>query len=109
MDAQRDIIAIDDVVAIIRLILDTQTTDQCYNVASGVSVPIEKLIDHLEARLNTHVLRKRIQRGDDYQVNIDKLKRDIDLSPFDFPSDYYKTVIDRYYFRRMEKTFADVV
>src|SRR5688572_29446142 len=72
--AHRDLIDIDDVVALTDGLLASGAERETFNIASGYAVPIEEIVAYLEARLGTFVLRNYVSRGDRYRVCIDKLK-----------------------------------
>jgi NDP-hexose 4-ketoreductase len=96
--AMRDIIDVHDVTALTGLLLAAGVTNQIVNVASGASVSVDSLVDHLCTRLG-RVAQRIYVAGDDVQrVCIDKLRGLVgDLSSFGFDGDYFRRVIDRYY------------
>jgi NDP-hexose 4-ketoreductase len=96
--AMRDIIDVHDFTTLTGLLLAAGVTNQIVNVASGASVSVESLVDHLCVRLG-RAARRIYVAGDDVQrVCIDKLRRLVgDLTSFGFDGDYFRRVIDRYY------------
>jgi NDP-hexose 4-ketoreductase len=95
--AHRDLIDIDDAVALIDALLDTDVEHDIFNVASGYAVVVEEIVDYLERRLGVFVLRNYIDRGDSYRVCIDKLRGRLAPALFEqFGPRYYQRVIDTY-------------
>jgi nucleoside-diphosphate-sugar epimerase len=95
--AHRDVIAIEDVVALTDALLRTDVEADVFNVASGRSVAVEDIVNYLEKRLGVFVLRNYVDRGDAYQVCVDKLRKHLPAGLFDrFDETYYQRVIDRY-------------
>ncbi|WP_399930809.1 NAD-dependent epimerase/dehydratase family protein [Streptomyces kanamyceticus] len=95
--AARDLIAIDDVVAVVDRLLALDVSHDVVNIASGVQVPIEAIVDRIEQRLAATAVRRFVDgRGANHQVSIEKLRRLVRPEPLDFPADYYRGVLDRY-------------
>ncbi|HYP40115.1 MAG TPA: SDR family oxidoreductase [Chloroflexia bacterium] len=98
--AHRDIIDIADVVRITERLLAQDVSRQVLNVASGVSVPVEDIVAHLEASIGSPVTKQYIDCPDSYAVCIDKLKKTLgaaNMDVFGFDTGYYKRVISKYY------------
>lgn len=95
--AYRDLIDIDDMVAITRSLLAARVRDEVINVASGVCVPIDRIVDHLEDRLGARAERHYIERDSVHCLSAAKLRR---LAPeaanLGFGPDYFRSVVDRY-------------
>ncbi|SEB31040.1 Nucleoside-diphosphate-sugar epimerase [Streptomyces misionensis] len=95
--AARDLIAIDDVVDLVDRLLTLGVRDDVVNIASGVAVPVEAIVDHLERRLGTPATRRFVTGlGANHRVRIDKLRRLLHPRPVAFADDYYQGVLDRY-------------
>ncbi|MFI6645457.1 NAD-dependent epimerase/dehydratase family protein [Streptomyces sp. NPDC050504] len=93
--ACRDLIDVADVVSAVDALLRADALDEVVNVASGVAVPAESIVDHLELRLGGPLERRFVDRSSRYEVSLDKLSeltRGKAGQPF--PEDYYKGVID---------------
>lgn len=95
--AHRDLIDINDVVALTTALLTHTSTSDTFNLASGYSIPVEHIVDYFEQRLEVFVLRNYVDRGDSYLVRINKLRSVLPESIFaHFGPDYYKMVLDTY-------------
>jgi nucleoside-diphosphate-sugar epimerase len=95
--AHRDLIDIADVVALTDALLHSDAEAEIFNLASGFSVAIEEIVDYMEQRIGVFVLRNYIDRGDSYQVRIDKLRAHVAPALFaHFGRLYYQSVIDKY-------------
>lgn len=95
--ARRDIIDVADWVKVIDLLLATQTTQEVVNVATGHSVPVKLIIDHLEKRLGVSAVRQIIDEGTAHHISVDKLRRLVPaVTRMGFGPGYHETVIDRY-------------
>jgi nucleoside-diphosphate-sugar epimerase len=93
--AMRDLLDVTDLVRIIDGLLRTGAGEEVVNVASGESVPIARIVDHLEARLGVRAARTYVDVDAPHRVSVAKLRRLLpDLAVF--PRGYYRTVIDRY-------------
>lgn len=95
--AYRDLIAVADAVRIIDILLSTADRRDIVNVATGVSVPIEQIVAHLEDRLETAARKCYVVVSGHYPISVEKLTR---LAPeiggFGFGPDYYRRAIDSY-------------
>ncbi|MEV0425886.1 NAD(P)-dependent oxidoreductase [Micromonospora sp. NPDC050495] len=93
--AHRDLIALDDVVHILDRLLAAGVAGQVVNVASGRSVPVEDIVDHLERRLGVQARRRLVGGHQRYRVSLAKLRRLLPDLP-EFGPLYYRDVIDRH-------------
>ncbi len=95
--AARDLIAIDDVVDLIDRLLTLGVSHEIVNIASGVAVPVDAIVDRIELCLGTAARRSYVTgHGTNHQVCIDKLRALVAPHPLGFGPDYYRTVLDRY-------------
>jgi NDP-hexose 4-ketoreductase len=95
--ALRDVLYVGDFVAIVDGLLRAGVTRQVVNVASGQAVRVERIVDHLEARLGVRADRQLVDAGAAERVCAAKLRRLLSgLVPIDFGPGYYRTVVDRY-------------
>ncbi|WDM17624.1 NAD-dependent epimerase/dehydratase family protein [Streptomyces lavenduligriseus] len=93
--ACRDVIDVSDAVSDVDTLLCAGVSDQVVNVASGVAVPAEHIIDHLEARLGGPLDRRFVDRPSRYEISLEKLSElTAGKAGQPYPADYYKTVID---------------
>ena len=96
--AHRDLIDIEDVVAITDRLLSRNITREVVNVASGVAVPIEDIVQVLVTRASTPVQIHAVDRPDSNRVSLHKLANALGgLQRFGFDHAYYARVIDKYY------------
>ncbi|MET9297307.1 SDR family oxidoreductase [Streptomyces sp. NPDC003077] len=95
--SRRDLVHVDDVVAIVDALLARGAGNDVVNVASGFAVPVEDIVAHLETRLGVTAERRYVDVADDHAVCNDKL---LALLPEHarpaFHAGYYRGVIDRY-------------
>ncbi|MFS1299817.1 NAD-dependent epimerase/dehydratase family protein [Streptosporangium longisporum] len=95
--ARRDIIDITDWIKVIDLLLATGTTQEVVNVATGESVPIALIVDHLEMRLGITARRQIIDEGTSHHICVEKLRRLVPaVADMGFGPGYHRVVIDRY-------------
>lgn len=95
--ARRDIIDITDWVKVIDMLLATGVTQEVVNVATGESVPVKLIVDHLEARLGVTARRQIIDEGTSHHISVEKLRRLVPaVTEMGFGPGYHRTVIDRY-------------
>ena len=93
---RRDLIDIEDVVQLTSTLLAQGCVNQIINMASGIAVEVEQIVDFLEQRTPHVVLRNYTYGQTGYHVNIDKLVQVAgDAAHFD--STYYQRVINKYY------------
>lgn len=96
--AHRDLIDVEDVVTLTHRVLSAGIVTGVVNVASGVSTPVETLVDYLCERLGCTPERRHVTRVDMHHVPIEKLERIVGpLDAFGFNHAYYRSAIDRYY------------
>ncbi|GII90687.1 NAD-dependent epimerase/dehydratase family protein [Sinosporangium siamense] len=95
--ARRDIIYVDDWVSLLDKILTAGITHEVLNMASGQSVPISLILDHLEHRLGLAPKRNVIDEGTEHWISVEKLRRVLpSVTDEDYGPEYYRSVIDRY-------------
>lgn len=95
--ARRDLIDITDVAAITDALLATGASREVVNVASGVAVPAEDIVAHVERRLGRAAEKVRVEVPDGQPVSIEKLTRLVpDTAAMGFGRRYFRTVIDRH-------------
>ena len=95
--AQRDLIDVADVVAIADRLLATGANRTVVNVASGVPVPIDEIIDHIEARLGLRAVREYVKDAHNQPISTAKLVRLVpDVAAMGFEPGYHRRVLDRY-------------
>jgi NDP-hexose 4-ketoreductase len=95
--AHRDVIDVTDVVTVIHELLAAGVDGRVVNVASGVSVPVELMLDHLEDRLGVKAVREFVDVPTRYSVSLARLRSLVPgVADMGFGPDYYRAVIDRY-------------
>jgi nucleoside-diphosphate-sugar epimerase len=97
LGARRDLIYIDDVLAILDNLLGAGVSSEVVNVASGVAAPITDIVGYLERQLQRQprwtISGVPVERA----VSIAKLRRLVPMvADMDFGATYYQEVIDRY-------------
>ncbi|MRH93593.1 NAD-dependent epimerase/dehydratase family protein [Nocardia sp. SYP-A9097] len=98
--ATRDLLGVDDAVTIIDQLLDRDLRAETVNVASGTAVPIDRIVDHLEARLDRRARRRRIDAGEGHVVSVRKLRSYVPVTGTMFGPGYYRRVLDAYLGRK---------
>ncbi|WP_251094249.1 NAD-dependent epimerase/dehydratase family protein [Streptomyces sp. Caat 7-52] len=95
--AARDLIDIDDVVALVGRLLTLGTSRDVVNIASGVPVPIEAVVERIEQRLGTTAVRGYVDghRGN-HRVSTARLRRLAGPAYTRFDADYHRRVLDKY-------------
>lgn len=95
--AHRDLVDVLDVVRLLDALLTIRVCDEVVNVASGVPVPVEDVVEHLEKRLRTPLRKTYREAYARHDISLAKLTR---LAPvvreLGFGPDYYRRVVDRY-------------
>jgi nucleoside-diphosphate-sugar epimerase len=98
--ARRDLLDVADLIQIIDRLLAAGVSDEVINVASGESVPVSLIIDHIEARLGVFADRRYVQVDAPHWVSVEKLRRILpSVADLGFGPTYYQEVIDRYFER----------
>ena len=95
--AHRDLIDVLDVVRLLDALLTGRVCDEVVNIASGVAVPVEDVVAHLEKRLRVPLRKTYREAYARHDISLAKLTR---LAPvvreLGFGPDYYRRVVDRY-------------
>jgi nucleoside-diphosphate-sugar epimerase len=95
--ADRDLIAVSDVVRIIDLLLERGVSRQTVNVASGTAVPVEAIVGHLELLLGRAADREYEHGGSDHRVCVEKLRTLVpETRDFGFGPGYYRGVVESF-------------
>ncbi|MFJ5233532.1 NAD-dependent epimerase/dehydratase family protein [Kitasatospora sp. NPDC088391] len=95
--AARDLIGVADVITVIDRLLAQRLDGEVVNVASGVAVPVERIVDHLERRLGVRTEREYLDSGAQHAISIDKLRRLVpEVADLGFGPDYYRPVLDAF-------------
>lgn len=95
--ARRDLIDATDVVHVVDRLLKLGVSRAVVNVATGRSVPIEEIVDHVEARLGIEATRQYVTTVTSQSVSTAELHRlvpEIALTTVDYF--YYRRVLDKY-------------
>ncbi|WP_030373427.1 NAD-dependent epimerase/dehydratase family protein [Streptomyces rimosus] len=91
---RRDLLEVRDMVRITDALLSGGVSRQVVNIASGVPVPIEVIVDYLELRLGLFAEREYLSASDGGFVSIDKLHRLV--SGFRFAAGYHREALGAY-------------
>jgi nucleoside-diphosphate-sugar epimerase len=95
--ASRDLVDVDDVVRVIDRLLAQGLSGTTVNVASGESVPVDRIVDHLQSRLELAVDREYADGGSCHVVSIDRLRTLVpEVEDMGFAPGYYRRVLDRF-------------
>lgn len=94
--ARRDLIDVTDVVTVLDRLLTDGVGRTVVNVASGRAVPIELLVDHIEARLRVRAARAYVSNAVSQPVSTARLHRLVPEIAWIGGEDYYWRVLDKY-------------
>lgn len=94
--AWRDIIDVADVVTVVDRLLTAGVTRTVVNVASGTAVPIERLVDHVEAELGVRADREYVSAVASQPVSVARLRRLVPEIARIGCEDYYRRVLSKY-------------
>lgn len=95
--AKRDLIDVRHLVEIVDLLLARGVRRETVNVASGYSVPVEDIVEHVEKALGTKADREWVDAPDDHHISLDKLRRLVpEVARMGFGPGYYRAALDRY-------------
>lgn len=93
--ATRDLIGVDDTVTVIDRLLALGLRGETVNVASGVAVPVERIVGHLERRLGPVAHEEFGDAGAQHVVSIAKLRALVpEVAGMGFDPGYYRRVLD---------------
>ena len=95
--ADRDLIAVADVMRIIDLLLERGVENQTVNVASGAAAAVDDIIGQLELLLGTVAQREYEYAGEGHRICIDKLRALVpETREFGFGPDYHRFVVESF-------------
>jgi len=95
--AQRDLLEVGDMVRIVDALLASGLSKQIVNVASGFSVPIEQVVEHIEYRLGISARRGAAEAERSARIDIAKLRALVpQVGTMGFGPSYYRDVLDAY-------------
>lgn len=96
--AERNIIDVDDVVAIARRLITNDTLRSAtLNVANPVSYPIPDIVTAMEKVVGKHAVYEVSQRGSGYPIDIRAILPVLDATGVKFGNGYLERVIGKYY------------
>nr|AXL06620.1 NDP-hexose 4-ketoreductase [uncultured bacterium]AXL06632.1 NDP-hexose 4-ketoreductase [uncultured bacterium] len=94
--AWRDIIDVADVVTVMDRLLTAGVSRTVVNVASGSAVPVERLVDHVEAELGVLADREYVSEVANQPVSTARLHRLVPEIAWIGREDYYRRVLSKY-------------
>ena len=95
--AVRDLIGVAEAVTIIDWLLGRDLRGETVNVASGTTVPVEDIVDHLERRLGVVTRRQYRDVGSSHTISIEKLQALVpEVATLGFGPGYYRRVLDSF-------------
>ncbi|MFE0026792.1 NAD-dependent epimerase/dehydratase family protein [Amycolatopsis sp. NPDC059021] len=94
--ARRDLIDVADLVTVVDRLLATGVSRTVVNVASGTAVPIERLVDHIEAELGVRADREYVSDVTSRPVSIARLRGLVPEIARIGGEDYYRRVLSKY-------------
>lgn len=97
-NARRNIIDIDDVVAIAGLLIaDSAMRNITLNIANPVNYPMADIVRAMEKAVGKRALYETLERGSGYPVDIRAIRPILDAAGVKFGSGYLERVIGKYY------------
>ncbi|MER8159926.1 NAD-dependent epimerase/dehydratase family protein [Streptomyces sp. NPDC094472] len=94
--ARRDLIDVADLVTAMDRLLTAGVGRTVVNVASGTAVPIELLVDHIEAQLGVRAVRSYVSDAVSQPVSTAKLHALVPEMAWTGDENYYRRVLDTY-------------
>jgi nucleoside-diphosphate-sugar epimerase len=95
--AQRDLLEVSDMVRITGRLLQDGVSREIVNVASGVPVPIELVVEYVEKRLGRTAVHDVVDVDERSVIDIGKLRRLVpEVAAMGFGATYYQQVLDTY-------------
>lgn len=94
--ARRDLIDVADVVTVVDRLLAAGVSRTVVNVATGTAVPIERLVDHVEAELGVRAAREYVADVATQPVSVARLHRLVPEAAGIGGEDYYRRVLGKY-------------
>jgi nucleoside-diphosphate-sugar epimerase len=94
--ARRDLIDVADVVMVVDRLLTAGAGRTVVNVASGTAVPIERLVDHVEAELGITADREYVRDVASQPVSVARLRRLVPEAASIGGEDYCRRVLGKY-------------
>ncbi|GAA3537550.1 hypothetical protein GCM10022222_21460 [Amycolatopsis ultiminotia] len=94
--ARRDLIDVADLVTVVDRLLTAGVRRTVVNVASGRAVPIEALVDHVEAELGVRADREYVSDVAHQPVSVARLHRLVPEIARIGREDYYRRVLSKY-------------
>jgi NDP-hexose 4-ketoreductase len=93
--AARDLIDVSDVIEVIDRLLATGPRAETVNVASGFSVPVEDIVDHLADSLGLAARREYLDMGGQHVISTEKLRALVPaVAEMGFGPHYYRRILD---------------
>lgn len=104
--ARRDLIDVDDLVTVVDRLLATGVGRTVVNVATGTAVPVERLVDHIEAELGLRAQREYVSEAVSQPVSVARLRGLVPEIPRMGDDDYHRRVLGKYILEYAGKTSA---
>ncbi|MFL6119713.1 NAD-dependent epimerase/dehydratase family protein [Actinophytocola sp.] len=104
--AWRDVIDVADVVTVVDRLLTAGVSRTVVNVATGTAVPVERLVDHLEAELGVRADREYVSEVATQPVSVAKLHSLVPEAARIGSEDYYRRVLSKYVWEYAGSTTA---
>lgn len=100
-NAHRNIIGIDDMYGIINYILkEGKKINTITNIANTKNYSISYIIRYIEEHLNKKAIKKKINKGTDYKIDVSAVEPIINKLNIQFDDNYLPTLLKNYYHSR---------
>ncbi|MEU7837920.1 MULTISPECIES: NAD-dependent epimerase/dehydratase family protein [unclassified Nonomuraea] len=94
--ARRDLVDVADVVSALDGLLSAHVSREVVNVASGLAVPVEYVVEHIEERMGRVAVKDVVEIAGNHSaapISIEKVRR---LAPAALSTRDYRAVLDKY-------------
>jgi nucleoside-diphosphate-sugar epimerase len=98
LKARRNIIDVDDVVAISRKLFESNSRQSnVFNVANTVSYSMPEIVNAMERTVGKPAIYKPVERGTGYDIDTSAIVPILPLAQVEFGPDYLQRVVNKYY------------
>jgi len=95
--AYRDLLEVRDMRRITDALLREHVVREVVNVASGIPVPVERVVEHIERRLGRHAEHELVEVDEPSVIDVTKLRKLVpEVESMGFGPLYYCDVLDTY-------------
>ena len=96
-NASRSILGLDELKSILTYIIDAEERNKVITIASGTSYKLPDLISRIEIHFGKVFTGTYLDKGGDSNININSIKKYLDLLDADFSINYIDNLLNKYY------------